>query len=346
MTAFNPKFTITNTMTAAITQIERARGFLEAARLSDDWVQDMGNQALIKEAHYTTHIEGTRLTLDQAERLWKGEAVPEADPDDARELLNYRSAFEFVSECLDSGDPITEGLIREIHRKLVEDVRGGSAAPGDYRRIQNYVANAATGEVIFTPPSAVEVPIMMSEMVKWLNSGLEIHPVLISGIAQFQLIHIQPFLDGNGRASRLLSTLCLYKTGYDFKRLFTISEYYDRDRPTFYKSIQSVRENGMDMTGWLDYFITGLQTQMVEIKERGEQVIRRDVLVQKHSLNERQAKALDLLMKKGAIHISEVEEICSGVTRRTLQRDLNNLIELHLVRLKGSARQSNYEWAV
>jgi len=333
-------------MTAAITQIERARGFLEAARLSDDWVQDMGNQALIKEAHHTTHIEGTRLTLDQAERLWKGEAVPEADPDDARELLNYRSAFEFVSECLDSGDPITEGLIREIHRKLVEDVRGGSAAPGDYRRIQNYVANAATGEVIFTPPSAVEVPIMMSEMVKWLNSGLEIHPVLISGIAQFQLVHIHPFLDGNGRTSRLLSTLCLYKAGYDFKRLFTISEYYDRDRPTFYKSIQSVRENGMDMTGWLDYFITGLQTQMVEIKERGEQVIQRDVLVQKHSLNERQAKALDLLMKKGAIHISEVEEICSGVTRRTLQRDLNNLIELHLVRLKGSARQSNYEWAV
>ncbi len=346
MTAFNPKFTITNTMTAAITQIERARGFLEAARLSDDWVRDMGNQALIKEAHHTTHIEGTRLTLDQAERLWKGEAVPEADPDDARELLNYRSAFEFVSECLDSGDPITEGLIREIHRKLVEDVRGGSAAPGDYRRIQNYVANAATGEVIFTPPSAVEVPIMMSEMVKWLNSGLEIHPVLISGIAQFQLVHIHPFLDGNGRTSRLLSTLCLYKAGYDFKRLFTISEYYDRDRPIFYKSIQSVRENGMDMTGWLDYFITGLQTQMVEIKERGEQVIRRDVLVQKHSLNERQAKALDLLMKKGAIHISEVEEICSGVTRRTLQRDLNNLIELHLVRLKGSARQSNYEWAV
>lgn len=333
-------------MTAAITQIERARGFLEAARLSDDWVRDMGNQALIKEAHHTTHIEGTRLTLDQAERLWKGEAVPEADPDDARELLNYRSAFEFVSECLDSGDPITEGLIREIHRKLVEDVRGGSAAPGDYRRIQNYVANAATGEVIFTPPSAVEVPIMMSEMVKWLNSGLEIHPVLISGIAQFQLVHIHPFLDGNGRTSRLLSTLCLYKAGYDFKRLFTISEYYDRDRPTFYKSIQSVRENGMGMTGWLDYFITGLQTQMVEIKERGEQVIRRDVLVQKHSLNERQAKALDLLMKKGAIHISEVEEICSGVTRRTLQRDLNNLIELHLVRLKGSARQSNYEWAV
>ena len=345
MNTFTPKFTISNRMTAAITQIERARGFLEAARLSDDWVRDMGNQALIKEAHHTTHIEGTRLTLDQAERLWKGEAVPDADPDDARELLNYRSAFEFISECLDSGDPITEGMVREIHRKLVEGVRGGKAAPGEYRRIQNYVANSVTGKVIYTPPSAVEVPIMMSELIKWLNSDLEVHPVLTSGIAQFQLVHIHPFLDGNGRVSRLLSTLCLYKAGYDFKRLFGISEYYDRDRPTFYRSIQSVREKGMDMTVWLDFFAAGLESQMLEVKQRGEQVIRRGVLVQKHGLNERQADALDLLIKKGPVHISELETLCSGVTRRTLQRDMNRLMELGLVKSKGSARQISHELA-
>jgi len=185
MNTFTPKFTITHRMTAAITRIERARGFLEAARLSDDWVRDMGNAALIKEAHHTTHIEGTRLTLDQAERLWKGEAVPEADPEDTRELLNYRSAFAFVSDCLDSGDPITEGMIREIHRRLVEGVRGGKAAPGEYRRIQNYVINSVTRQVIYTPPSAVEIPIMMSALVKWLNADLDIHPVLVSGIPNF-----------------------------------------------------------------------------------------------------------------------------------------------------------------
>ncbi|MEA2060335.1 MAG: Fic family protein [Thermodesulfobacteriota bacterium] len=331
MTSFNPKFTITNRMTAAITQIERARGFLEAARLSDDWVRDMGAEALIKEAHHTTHIEGTQLTLDQAERLWRGDAVPEADPDDTRELLNYRSAFEFVSDCLDSGDPITEGLIREIHRKLVEGVRGDKADPGNYRRIQNYVANSSTGELIYTPPSAVDVPILMSEMVKWLNDELDIHPVLISGIAQFQLVHIHPFLDGNGRTSRLLSTLCLYKAGYDFKRLFTISEYYDRERPTFYKKIQSVRENGMDMTGWLDYFITGLETQMIEVKARGEQVIRRDVLVQKHSLNERQSKALGYLLQNGKLTIQDFEGIFPDVNRRSLQRDLKGLLNKELI---------------
>jgi Fic family protein len=111
---------------------------------------------------YTTHIEGTRLTLEQAERLWAGKSVPEADPDDARELLNYRRAFDFVSEYLDSGAPIAEGLIREIHKRLVEGVRGGSAAPGEYRKIQNYVVNAATGKAVYTPPPEHDVPILMA----------------------------------------------------------------------------------------------------------------------------------------------------------------------------------------
>ena len=69
-----------------------------------------------------------------------------------------------------------------------------------------------------------DVPVLMTELVAWLNEVQDIHPVLMSGIAQFQLVHIHPFVDGNGRTSRLLSTLCLYRVGYDFKRLFTISE--------------------------------------------------------------------------------------------------------------------------
>jgi len=274
--------------------------------------------------------------------LWKGEAVPEADPDDTRELLNYRSAFAFVSECLDSGDPLTEAMVREIHRKLVEGVRGGSAAPGEYRRIQNYVVNASTKEVIYTPPTAVEIPVMMSGLIKWLNGELDIHPVLVSGIAQFQLVHIHPFLDGNGRTSRLLSTLCLYKAGYDFKRLFTISEYYDRDRPTFYKSIQSVRENDMDMTGWLDYFITGLETQMIEVRDRGEQVIRRDVLAKKHKLSERQVKALAHILEQGSLAIQDFERLCPDVNRRSLQRDLKIMVDMGLLVSVGATNKLVY----
>jgi Fic family protein len=209
--SFQPKFTITNRITAGLTLIERVRGFLEAATLSEVWVREMGHRAFVLEAHHTTHIEGTRLTLEQAERLLAGKPVPEADPDDALELLNYRRAFDFVSEYLDREAPITEGLIREIHKRLVEGVRGGVAAPGEYRKVQNYVVNSATGETVYTPPPAHDVPIMVAELVDWLDRERETHPVLVSGIAQFQFVHIHPFLDGNGRTSRLLSTRCLYR---------------------------------------------------------------------------------------------------------------------------------------
>ena len=334
---FSPKFTITNRITAGLTLIERARGFLEAATLSENWVREMGNRALVLEAHHTTHIEGTRLTLDQAERLWQGDSVPEADPDDARELLNYRKAFDFVSEYLKSGDPITEGLVREIHKRLVEGVRGGSAAPGEYRKIQNYVVNSVTRETIYTPPPAHDVPIMMAELVDWLNCEHETHPVLMSGIAQFQFVHIHPFLDGNGRTSRLLSTLCLYRSGYDFKRLFTISEYYDRDRGSFYHAIQSVRESGMDMTEWLEYFSEGLTTQLAEVRQRGEQAIRRDVLVKQHALSDRQTKALGHLLEHGSLNIKDFEAICPEVNRRTLQRDLKAMIDKGLILEKATS---------
>ena len=108
-----PRFAITDKITNGLTQIERARGFLEAATLSKDWIHHMAERALVLEAHHTTHIEGTHLTLEQAELLLAGKDVPNADPDDKRELLNYRTAFDLVSEYLDSGLPITEGLIRD-----------------------------------------------------------------------------------------------------------------------------------------------------------------------------------------------------------------------------------------
>ncbi len=207
----NPIFAITNKITAALTAIERARGFLEAATLSEEWIKEMGHRALILEAHHTTHIEGTQLTLEQAASLIDGGKVPEADPDDARELLNYRKAFDFVSAYVADGGSITEGLIREIHKRLVKGVRGVAAKPGEYRNVQNYVVNGATGAVVYTPPSPQDVPALMAELTGWLAQTGDIHPVIVSGIAQFHFVHIHPFIDGNGRTSRFLSTLCLYQ---------------------------------------------------------------------------------------------------------------------------------------
>ncbi len=342
MSGFVPVFKITNSIAGALTQIERARGFLEAAKLSEEWIGRMRDRALVLEAHHTTHIEGTHLTLEQSELILSGQPVPGADPDDAQELLNYRKAFSLVADYLDSGDPVTEALIRGIHKRLVDGVRGGSAAPGQYREVQNYIVNSMTGDVIYTPPPAHDVPAMMADLMVWIQNEQESHPVLVAGIAQFQLVHIHPFLDGNGRTARLLSTLCLYRTGYDFKRLFAISEYYDRNRPGYYSAIQSVRESDMNMTQWLEYFAEGLATQMREVRDRGERVIRLDMMVRSRGLSDRQGEALEYVLEHGTLVIRDFEALRPDVSRRSLERDLKVLVEKKLLAREGAADRVLY----
>ncbi len=340
--SLTPKFNITNTITAALVKIERTRGFLEAAQLSDEWIAKMQAKTFILEAHYTTHIEGTHLTLDQSEQILTGHVVKNADPEDVRELQNYKQAFDLVADYLGSGEPIREGLIREIHKRLVEGVRGNTANPGEYRKIQNYVANSKTREVIYTPPPAYQVPLMMSELVDWLQREREINPVLVAGIAQFQLVHIHPFVDGNGRTARLLSTLCLYKTSYNFKRLFTISEYYDRDRSNYYRAIQSVRESNMDMTAWLEYFINGLATQLQEIQNRGQQIMKLDVLSIQQHLSKREKEIIEQVLDRNGVSIKELQLLFQETSKRTLQRELKHLLDLGFLKAEGSTNDRLY----
>jgi Fic family protein len=128
----------------------------------------------------------------------------------------------------------------------------------------------------------------------------------------------------------------------DFKRLFTISEYYDRDRPAFYRAIQSVRASGMEMTGWLEYFVEGLTTQLTEVRERGEQAIRRDVLVKEHGLSDRQARALGHILEQGSLTIQDLERLYPDVNRRSLQRDLKAMVDMGLLVSEGATNKLVY----
>jgi Fic family protein len=332
---FKPRFTITPGINKALIEIERVRGFLDAVKLKDDWISDMQKKALILESHHSTHIEGTALSLEQAKSILGGKKVNGVSHDDERELLNYKKAMDFISKYLGKEDAVTEGVIRELHKILVKGVRGAYADPGNYRKVQNYVVNSRTRDVVYTPPSPIEVPHLMKELSDWLNKAEDISPILLAGIAQFQFVHIHPFIDGNGRTARILSTLILYKTGYDFKRLFTISEFYDKDRPAYYQAIQSVRQNNMDMTAWLSYFVEGLRSQMAEIQAKGEQLIKQDSQFQKIKkigLNKRQEKAIKRLIIEGALTVNEYQAVVSCI-RRTAQRDLEELVERKIVKV-------------
>jgi Fic family protein len=295
----------------------------------------MQKKALILESHHSTHIEGTALSLEQAKSILEGGKVKGVSRDDERELLNYKKAMDFISKYLGKDDPVSEGIVRELHKILVKGVRGENANPGNYRKIQNYIVNSRTREVVYTPPAPLDVPHLMREFTEWVSKAEDVSPILVAGIAQFQFVHIHPFIDGNGRTARLLSTLILYKTGYDFKRLFTISEYYDKDRPSYYQAIQTVRKNNMDMTTWLEYFVDGLRSQMTEIQAKGEQLIKQDSQLQKIKkigLNKRQEKAIKHLIIKGTLSVNEYQSVVSCI-RRTAQRDLEELVEKKIIKV-------------
>ncbi len=330
---FKPKFTITNELNNALLEIERARGFLDATKINDEWILQMQSEALILEAHHSTHIEGTQLTLDQAHKILSGEILDDIRDDDLQELINYKEAMDFVSEYLDNKSEITEGLIKNIHHIIVKNVRGGSLEPGQYREVQNYVVNTATREIIYTPPSPEEVPALMDEFVGWLNNVEDIPSVLVAGIAQHKFVDIHPFIDGNGRTARILCTLVLYLNGYDFKRLFSLSEFYDKHRPAYYRAIQSVRED-MDLTSWLEFFTEGLKAQLIEVRKKGEQAIKKDTLISKANksgLNERQLSILLYLLENKKASVDDIQQEL-GLVRRTIQRDLAVMAEQKLVK--------------
>jgi len=331
---YRPKFIITNKINNELLEIERARGFLDAAQLKSDWIKEMQSAALILEAHHSTHIEGTQLTLSEAQNILAGKSVEGVRPDDRQELLNYKDAMDFVSEYFDKKSEINEEMIKDIHRVLVKDVRGGSLEPGCYRRVQNYVVNSLTGKILYKPPPSDEVTALMKEFVGWLNEEKDISPVLIAGVAQHNFVDIHPFLDGNGRTARVLCTLILYQKGYDFKRLFSLSEFYDKNRRQYYDAIQSVREKGMDMTAWLEYFVVGLKNQMLEVKNKGEVAIRKEIVIERAeglNLNDRQQKILMYLLDEKRASVDDIGRMFNFV-RRTIQRDLSKMVELGLVK--------------
>lgn len=343
--AFNPRFDMNIEINNALVEIERVRGFLDAIKIKEAWFSQMQEESLREESHHSTHIEGTGITLEQAKKIFAGKKVPGVSRDVRMELTNYRLALDYVSKYMGADSPITEGLIREIHKILVKKVRGNDADPGNYRRVQNYIVNSLTKEIVYAPPPAFDVPILMKELVDWINSNMaKLSPAIVSGIAQFQFEHIHPFLDGNGRTGRLLSTLVLYKTDYDFKRLFILSGYYDKDRQAYYAALQSVRKNNMDMTGWIEYFVHGLKSQMVDVKSKGMKIIKKEALLEKTKnldLNRRQQKILEYLIENNTVSRAEYAKICK-ISLRTANYDLEELKAKQLIKPQGVGRAIRY----
>ena len=260
-----PRYVLTPAIARGLMQIEAARALVDHTPLPPAAEAELRAHARVRAVHYSTYIEGNRLTMSQAKAAIADANLQIAGRErDVSEVRNYWNALLRVEEWAEKKKPLTEELIKKLHA-LVEV--GPQARPTPYREGQNAIKNSSTGALIYLPPEAKDVPALMASLVAWAAEaeGSGLPAPLIAGLVHYQFVTIHPYYDGNGRTARLLATFILHKGGYGLNGFFSLEEHHARDLPGYYRALTVHPHHNYyfgrseaDLTPWLEYFITTL----------------------------------------------------------------------------------------
>ena len=274
----------------------------EVARF-DGLLQSMPNPAVLlsplttQEAVLSSKIEGTKATLQE---VLEFEAQPKKETEkyhDIQEILNYRRATGYAVKNMEKLSLSTR-LIKGVHNILLDSVRGQSKDRGNFRRLQVHIGKSnKLEEATYVPPTAIDVPELMSNLEKYIHSSEKDFLVQLAIVhAQFEMIH--PFMDGNGRVGRIIMPLFLYYKKALSSPMFYLSAYFEAHREEYYKRLLYVSKEN-DWEGWIDYFLGAVIVQSKKNIEKAKAIhklydIKKDRIVDlTHS--QYAIKALDFL---------------------------------------------------
>ncbi len=339
---FQPKFQITNQILNNIAKIEAAKEVIQNAPLVPAWEAKFREEAIVRTIYHGTHIEGNELNFTEAKAVLEGRDVT-AKARDVQEILNYRQVLKYIDSFMGKGKDITESVILKIHALTTDKILPKDQS-GQWRKVSVNVSKKS-GEVVFRPPLPNLVPSQIDSFVTWINSplGQDINPILRAGITHYELVRIHPFVDGNGRTSRAVTTLILFTEGYDIKKFFSLEEYYDRNPQDYYNALKSA-ESG-DLTQWLEYFTQGLAIELGRIKERVQKLsvdLKLKGKVGQISLNERQLKLVEYMEDYGKVRNIDWRSLLPMVSDDTILRDLKDLMKKGLVKKSGTTKAAEY----
>ncbi len=225
---------------------------------------------LTKEAVASSRIEGTQATIED---VFKYEAAGKVTEDnskeqDIKEIINYRTAIQVAVNLLEKR-PIGENFIKELHSILLNSVRGTNKDRGNFRRIPVFIGKpgATIENAIYVPPDSSELPGLVSNWSKYVNSEEEPDILVQAAIAHYQFEAIHPFLDGNGRIGRLLIPIFLYKMKVIPYPLLYLSEQFDINRDNYYAFLRKVDAED-DWVAWIKFFLVSINKQAVETQNK------------------------------------------------------------------------------
>ena len=344
MVIFQPNFKYTHKIVNLLSKISAAREVILNSPLIPKWEVALRREAIIRNAHSSTHIEGNRLNLEQVSKLAHGKKIT-ATRKDKREVLNYLSVLKKIDKLV-TGKELAVKDILKIHRLVTKDTLERPEDRGAFRTRYVVVGNPVTGEIFFRPPKNEHVPGLVKDLVDWINpnDAQELDPVIEAGVIHYEFVRIHQFVDGNGRTARVLATWILYKRGFDTKQFFALDDYYDLDRPAYYKALQSVNQATLDLTKWVEYFVEGVHVSVQEVKERVIRLSSERLRKTKRgqiALTERQMQIVEFINQNGQITNRDVRKLFKLSDEGAL-KEIKKLVRLGVLKSSGKGRSLHY----
>ena len=262
------------------------------------------------EAVLSSQIEGTQSTLEDV-LAYEADATHNRAPKDVNEVVNYVRAMNHGLRRL-AELPLSLRLLREIHKELMQNVRGSERTPGEFRISQNWIGSPGSTlkNAAFVPPPAHELMNFLGDLEKFLHEHKVDTPLLIQcGLAHAQFETIHPFLDGNGRVGRLLITLMLCEAKALTRPLLYLSHYLKANRTEYYERLTAIRLHG-DWEGWLRFFLRGVAQVSMQASETARNIIAlREKQRAQYATNANALKLIDALFERPFVTVTQCSEI-------------------------------------
>jgi len=349
---FAPIFTVTPAIARALMRIEAARQAVLTLPVTPRVLARLRETARLFSTHYSTMIEGNRLTQEQvAQVIGDAHHFPGRERDQD-EVKGYYAALDEVERLAARGERVTEAAVRRLHALVMGGGRRRvKSIP--YRNGQNVIRDSRSNAIVYLPPEAQDVPRLMAQFIAWLNAEVSLDeelPVPIkAAIAHYQYATIHPYYDGNGRTARLLTTLVLHLSGYGLKGLYALEEYYARNLADYYEALTIGSSHNYylgrpeaDITRWIAYFIAGMADSFEKVREKTSREAKTgtaDLSALLRNLDARQRKVLALFEGSRELTAREIGGLF-GYQPRTVSELCRRWVEQGFLEVANSAKKS------
>lgn len=341
---------VTNEILSLVSEIDEFKGAWRAiGRMAPDRLTNLKRVATIESIGSSTRIEGAKLTDREVEKLFSNLEIKFLATRDEQEVAGYADAMETVFSNWEAIDP-TENHVKQLHRDLLRySVKDGHHR-GEYKTLANHLeAFGPDGEnlgVVFRTASPFDTPRLMAELVDWIgrnSNAREIHPLLAIAIFVVVFLEIHPYQDGNGRLSRILTTLLLLRAGYGYVPYGSLESVIERTRESCCLALRqtqgTIRTDQPDWQPWVLYFLKSLKQH----KDRLEQKLEREWLIL-GDLPELSVQILELAREHGRTTVAEAAR-ATGSSRNTVKDHLRALTEAGRLERHGAGRGTWYSLA-